>query len=205
MGTRTGGAPSMGQIQSRDDVRADVHHSRSGNQKRETTQPNSQEQSQKQHSSPWDHASHDQASGSKLAKRQQQNQTPAGSSYGQAEVQQNIAGNKHRESKQPNNQEQSEKEHSKFPKASVSKPTKAARKSQASPASAYGEETLDKLKMKRVIPKIIVTGPLDEEILSASENALPESKPIKDIADSRSNVHTKPSTGEAHQVKKETA
>uniref|UniRef100_A0A674JN32 Uncharacterized protein n=1 Tax=Terrapene triunguis TaxID=2587831 RepID=A0A674JN32_9SAUR len=66
-------------------------------------------------------------------------------------------------------------------------------------------ETLDKL-MKRVIPKIVVTGPLDDEMLSTSVDDLPESKTIRDIADSGLyNVHTKPSTIEAYQVRKEAA
>lgn len=65
-------------------------------------------------------------------------------------------------------------------------------------------ETLDKLMKKRVIPKIIVTGPLEDEMSSTSVDDLPESKTIKDIADSGSyNVHTKPSTIEAYQVREE--
>uniref|UniRef100_A0A674I2V8 Uncharacterized protein n=1 Tax=Terrapene triunguis TaxID=2587831 RepID=A0A674I2V8_9SAUR len=67
-------------------------------------------------------------------------------------------------------------------------------------------ETLDKLMKKRVIPKIVVTGPLDDEMSSTSVDDLPESKTIRDIADCCSyNVHTKPSTTGAYQVRKEAA
>uniref|UniRef100_A0A8C0GDM7 Uncharacterized protein n=1 Tax=Chelonoidis abingdonii TaxID=106734 RepID=A0A8C0GDM7_CHEAB len=67
-------------------------------------------------------------------------------------------------------------------------------------------ETLDKPMKKRVIPKIVVTGPFDDEMSSTSVDDLPESKTIRDIADSGSyNVHTKPSTIEAYQVRKEAA
>uniref|UniRef100_A0A8C4W9B8 Uncharacterized protein n=1 Tax=Gopherus evgoodei TaxID=1825980 RepID=A0A8C4W9B8_9SAUR len=67
-------------------------------------------------------------------------------------------------------------------------------------------ETLDKPMKKRIIPKIVVTGPFDDEMSSTSVDDLPESKTIRDIADSGLyNVHTKPSTIEAYQVRKEAA
>uniref|UniRef100_A0A8C3FV12 Uncharacterized protein n=1 Tax=Chrysemys picta bellii TaxID=8478 RepID=A0A8C3FV12_CHRPI len=60
--------------------------------------------------------------------------------------------------------------------------------------------------LKRVIPKIVGTGPLDGEMFITSVDDLPESKTIRDIADSGSyDVHTKPSTIEAYQVRKEAA
>ncbi|CAM5094114.1 unnamed protein product, partial [Natator depressus] len=72
--------------------------------------------------------------------------------------------------------------------------------------NSYIRETLDKLMKKRVIPKIVVTGPLDDEMSSTSVGDLPESKTIRDIADSGSyNVHTKPSTIAAYEVRKEAA
>ncbi|CAM4639641.1 unnamed protein product [Caretta caretta] len=129
-----------------------------------------------------------------------------------ADVPQSIVRNKYRESKQPKKQEQSEKQqssswdHSNLSKASVSKPTKKLQRGQMSTDSSYGQETLDKLMKKRVIPKIVVTGPLDDEMSSTSVDDLPESKTIRDIADSGSyNVHTKPSTIAAYKVRKEAA
>ncbi|XP_039359566.1 uncharacterized protein LOC120384651 [Mauremys reevesii] len=205
----------MGQFQSKQgDVRAEVRRSVVGHQSRESRQPNTQEQSQKQQSSSpsREHNRPGEASVSKSTKKLQQSQMSTDHSYGQAEVQQSIVGNKYRESKQPKNQEQSEKQqsssrdHSNLSKASVSKSTKKLQRSHLSTDSSYGEETLDKPMKKRVIPKIVVTGPFDDEMSSTSVDNLPESKTIRDIADSGSyNVHTKPSTIEAYQVRKEAA
>uniref|UniRef100_A0A7M4FVM6 Uncharacterized protein n=1 Tax=Crocodylus porosus TaxID=8502 RepID=A0A7M4FVM6_CROPO len=59
-------------------------------------------------------------------------------------------------------------------------------------------------KKRYIIPKIIVTGPLDEEESYTDVDNLPESKTIRDTEYyGPYNVHTKPSTIEAYQVKRE--
>ncbi|XP_006027898.1 spermatogenesis-associated protein 33 isoform X2 [Alligator sinensis] len=85
---------------------------------------------------------------------------------------------------------------------------KSAKKQQqkSSGAADRPRKKVEKLAKKKryIIPKIIVTGPLDEEESYTDVDDLPESKTIRDTEYyGPYNVHTKPSTIEAYQVKRE--
>ncbi|XP_061450238.1 spermatogenesis-associated protein 33 [Rhineura floridana] len=59
----------------------------------------------------------------------------------------------------------------------------------------------DKLgKKKKLIPKIIVTGPSEELLLNSFTDEIPDTKTIRDTEDYGAyNVHTKPSTVDAYK------
>ncbi|XP_019360920.1 PREDICTED: spermatogenesis-associated protein 33 isoform X1 [Gavialis gangeticus] len=85
---------------------------------------------------------------------------------------------------------------------------KSAKKQQqkSSGAEDRPRKKVEKLVKKKryIIPKIIVTRPLDEEESYTDVDNLPESKTIRDTEYyGPYNVHTKPSTIEAYQVKRE--
>ncbi|XP_068812435.1 spermatogenesis-associated protein 33 [Struthio camelus] len=59
-------------------------------------------------------------------------------------------------------------------------------------------------KKKTLLPKIIITGPLDDSTSLNSLNDLPESQTIRDVADyGPYQLHMKPSTVEAYYFKQE--
>uniref|UniRef100_A0A670IZY3 Uncharacterized protein n=1 Tax=Podarcis muralis TaxID=64176 RepID=A0A670IZY3_PODMU len=63
----------------------------------------------------------------------------------------------------------------------------------------------DKLaKKKRLIPKIIVTGPSEEVLLNSYTDEIPETKTIRDTEDFGAySVHTKPSTVDAYRTSRD--
>ncbi|KAH0619706.1 hypothetical protein JD844_000644 [Phrynosoma platyrhinos] len=68
--------------------------------------------------------------------------------------------------------------------------------------SKKGTASLEKFpRKKRLIPKIIVTGPSEEILVSSLTDVLPETKTIRDTEEyGPYNVHTKPSTVDAYKA-----
>ncbi|XP_042294339.1 spermatogenesis-associated protein 33 isoform X2 [Sceloporus undulatus] len=68
-----------------------------------------------------------------------------------------------------------------------------------------GEVSTDKIvRKKRLIPKIIVTGPSEEVLVNSLTDILPETRTIRDTEEyGPYNVHTKPSTVDAYRAAKD--
>ncbi|KAM6430620.1 spermatogenesis-associated protein 33 isoform 2-T2 [Liasis olivaceus] len=66
------------------------------------------------------------------------------------------------------------------------------------------DASADKIaKKKRLIPKIIVTGPSEEVLINSFTDELPETRTIRESDYGSFTVHSKPSTVDAYRTSKE--
>ncbi|XP_033012838.1 spermatogenesis-associated protein 33 isoform X2 [Lacerta agilis] len=116
-----------------------------------------------------------------------------------AHVHKNIDGSKAKEPK-PAFQEQSQHMYGNIQPSTSGKATK-----KPVPHPMQVEVSTDKLaKKKRLIPKIIVTGPSEEVLLNSYTDEIPETKTIRDTEDFGAySVHTKPSTVDAYRTSRD--